>query len=108
MIDSLKADDYILTDVSWLILSRWMIQMRNSTLFINHSSNTYWSLLEIWPVFLIFVWQLIIYSIDIRWIMSKETINGSLDYTCTTIRGNPSKRVFHPTFWFRYSSDFIK
>ena len=49
-------------------------------------------------VFLI-IWQLIIYSIDIKWIMSKEFIDGSLDYTCTFIRGYPGRRVLHPPFW---------
>jgi hypothetical protein len=55
--------------------------------------------------FFLSIWQLIIYSIDIKWIMAKESIDGSLDYTCTSIRGNPSKRVFRPPFWHKSFSD---
>jgi hypothetical protein len=51
------------------------------------------------------IWHLIINSIDIEWIMLKEFIDGSMDYTCTFIRGNPGKRVLRPPLWFQSPSD---
>ena len=82
-------------------LSRWMILMVNSAPNIIHSIKIHDSVSEAWSVFLPFIRQLIIYSIDNRWILYKETINGSLVHTCISIRGNPCKRVFSPSLWLR-------
>ena len=61
-----------------------------------------------WPLLFLLAWQLLIYSIDITWIISKESVDGSLDNTCTSIRGNPGERVFSPPFWFKsYSDAFV-
>ena len=54
-----------------------------------------------WCVFFLIIWHLIIYSIDIKWIMAKESIDGSLDNTCTSIRGYPCERLFYPPFWIK-------
>ena len=55
-------------------------------------------------VFLI-IWQLINYSIDTKWIMSKEFIDGSLDNTGTFIRRYTGGWALHPPFWTQYSPD---
>jgi hypothetical protein len=52
-----------------------------------------------WCMFFLVIWQIIINPIDIAWIMLKEFIDGSLDYTCTFIRGNPGERLLCPPFW---------
>ena len=73
-------------------------------MIISHLPAIDWSIEGIGFLFFLIIWQLIIYSIDIKWIMSKEFIDGSLDNTCTFIRGNPGKRVLHPPLWLQSSS----
>ena len=75
------------------------------TMIISNLPAIDWSIEGKGLTFLLIIWQLIIYSIDIEWIMSKESIDGSLDHTCTSTRGNIGKRILHPAFRFKSPPD---
>jgi hypothetical protein len=64
-----------------------------------------WSIEGTGCVFFLVIWYLLIISIDIKWIMLKEFIDGSLDNTCTLIRSNPGKRILCPPIWFQSAAD---
>jgi hypothetical protein len=64
-------------------------------MIISHLPAIDWSIEGKGCIFFLIAWQLIIYSIDIKWIISKEFIDGSLVHTCTSIRGDTGKRVSH-------------
>ena len=69
------------------------------TMIIGHLPAIDWIIEGIGFLFFLIIWQLINYSIDTKWIMSKEFIDGSLDNTSTFIRGYTGGRVLHPPFW---------
>jgi len=62
-----------------------------------------WSIGGGWCMCFLVIWHLIL-SIDIEWIMLKEFIDGSLDYTRTFIRGHPGERLLRPPFLRLFSS----
>jgi hypothetical protein len=74
-------------------------------MIINHLPAINCTIEEIGFLFFLVIWQLINYSIDTKWIMSKEFVDGSLDYTSTLIRGYPGGRVLYPPLRFQSCPD---
>jgi hypothetical protein len=72
-------------------------------MIINHLPAIDYIIEGIGLLFFLIIWQLINYSIDTKWIMSKEFIDGSLDYTSTLIRGYPGGRILYPAIWPQHS-----
>jgi hypothetical protein len=70
-----------------------------------HLQAVDWSLGGGICMFFLVIWRLINNPIDIKWIMMKEFIDGSLDYTCTLICGNPGKRALRSPIWPQSGSD---
>jgi hypothetical protein len=72
---------------------------------MRHHSEIDWSVDGVWCTFFMIIRRLIIYSIDIKWIMPKEFIDGPLDHTRTFICRNTGERILRPPIWIRPTSD---